>query len=566
MFTRRDFLQYTVNASIALGAAAGFAGNFTRALAQQKLTQDDLLKFDSKGQVTLLHFTDVHAQLKPVYFRPPDTNIGVGDYAGIPPHLVGEEFLKHFGIEAGTPLAYAHTFLDYVNLATAYGKLGGLDRTATLVKAIRAERGDDKVLFLDGGDTWQGSYTSLKTNGQDMVDCMKLLKPDAMVGHWEFTFGADRVKEIVDSMGYAFLASNVFDNEWDEPVFESTAMFEKGGVKVAVIGQAMPYTPIANPRWMFPKWSFGIRPEALQANVDKAREEGAEVVVLLSHDGFDVDRKLATVVSGIDVILTGHTHDAIPYAIDVNGTLLLSSGSHGKYLGRVDLEVKDGKVVGHSSNLIPVFSDVITPDPEMAAKIDEVRAPYEAECQRVIGKTEDLLYRRGNFNGTWDDLICEGIIEQRDTQIALSPGFRWGTTLLPGQDITIDDLYAETSMSYPSVYRLEFRGAQMKEIMEDVCDNLFNKDPFFQQGGDMVRVGGMSYTCEPNAEMGSRITEMRLTSTGELLEADKKYVVGGWASVNENVEGPAIYDLMEKHITEKKVVKMPEGSTVTVKM
>jgi len=565
MFTRRDFLQYTVNAGAALGVA-GYGANITRALAQQKLTQDDLLKFDSKGQITLLHFTDVHAQLKPVYFRPPDTNIGVGDYAGIPPHLVGEEFLIHFGIEKGSPLAYAHTMVDYEELARAYGRLGGLDRTATLVKAIRAERGDDKVLFLDGGDTWQGSYTSLKSNGQDMVECMKLLKPDAMVGHWEFTFGEDRVKEIIDDMGYAFLASNIFDNEWDEPVFDSTAMFEKGGVKVAVIGQAMPYTPIANPRWMFPKWSFGIRPETLQENVDKARADGAEVVVLLSHDGFDVDRKLASVVNGIDVIVTGHTHDAIPQAIEIGSTLLLSSGSHGKYLGRIDLEVKDGKVVGHSSNLIPVFSDVVQPDAEMAAKIDEVRKPYETELNRVIGKTESLLYRRGNFNGTWDDLICQGIIEQRDTQIALSPGFRWGTTLLPGQDITIEDLYTETSMSYPSVYRLEFTGTQMKEILEDVCDNLFNKDPFFQQGGDMVRVGGMSYTCSPNADMGGRISDMRLMSTGEPLEADKKYVVGGWASVNENVEGPAIYDLMEKHITAKQVVNLPDQPTVKVKM
>ena len=565
MFTRRDFLQYTINAGAALGAA-GYGANITRALAQQKLTQEDLLKFNAKGQITLLHFTDVHAQLKPVYFRPPDTNIGIGDYAGIPPHLVGEEFLAHFGIERGSPLAYAHTMTDYVELARAYGRLGGLDRTATLVKAIRADRGDDKVLFLDGGDTWQGSYTALKSNGQDMVDCMKLLKPDAMVGHWEFTLGEDRVKEIIDDMGYAFLASNIFDNEWDEPVFDSTAMFEKGGVKVAVIGQAMPYTPIANPRWMFPKWSFGIRPDTLQDNVDKARADGAEVVVLLSHDGFDVDRKLASVVSGIDVILTGHTHDAIPQAIEIGNTLLLSSGSHGKYLGRVDLEVKDGKVVGYSSNLIPVFSDVVQPDAEMAAKIDEVRKPHEAELNRVIGKTESLLYRRGNFNGTWDDLICEGIIEQRDTQIALSPGFRWGTTLLPGQDITIDDLYTETSMSYPSVYRLEFTGAQLKEILEDVCDNLFNKDPFFQQGGDMVRVGGMSYTCSPNADMGGRISDMRLMSTGEPLEAETKYVVGGWASVNENVEGPAIYDLMETHIMQKQVVNLSGQPTVKVNL
>jgi sulfur-oxidizing protein SoxB len=561
MHSRRAFIQFGLTASAAF---AGFGSHITRALAQQKLTQDDLLKFDAKGQVTLLHFTDVHAQLMPVYFRPPDINIGVGDYAGIPPHLVGEEFLKYFGIERGSALAYAHTMVDYADLARAYGRLGGLDRTATLVKAIRAERGDDKVLFLDGGDTWQGSYTSLKTNGQDMVDCMALLKPDAMTGHWEFTFGQDRFLEIVESMGFPFLASNIFDSEWDEPAFESTAMFEKGGVKVAVIGQAMPYTPIANPKWMFPKWSFGIRPEVLQANVDKARADGAELVVMLSHNGFDVDRKIAATVSGIDVILTGHTHDAVPNGVEVGNTLILSSGSHGKYLGRVDLEVKDGKVVGRSSKLIPVFADAIAPDAEMAAKIAEVRAPYEAELNRVIGVSEGLLYRRGNFNGTWDDVICQAIMQERDVQIALSPGFRWGTTLLPGQDITIDDLHAATSMSYPQVYRNEMTGAQLKDILEDVCDNLFNRDPFFQQGGDMVRVGGMTYTCRVNEEIGKRIGDMALAATGEPIDPAKTYTVGGWASINENVEGPAIYDLMEGYIS--KTGRIPAQQTQTVKV
>ncbi len=564
MISRREFMQFGAVAGLATSFSSGLSGNLTRALAQQKMTQDDLLKFDSKGQVTLLHFTDVHAQLKPVFFRPPDTNIGVGAFEGIPPHLVGKAFLKHFDLEPRSPVAYAHTMDDYVNLARTYGKLGGLDRTSTLVKAIRAERGEDKVLFLDGGDTWQGSYTSLKTNGQDMVDCMKVLKPDAMVGHWEFTFGADRVQELTEDMGYPFLASNIVDTEWEEPVFESTAMFEKGGVKVAVIGQAMPYTPIANPRWMFPKWSFGIRPEVLQANVDKARADGAQVVVVLSHNGFDVDQKLATVLKDVDVILTGHTHDSIPVALEIGKTLVLSSGSHGKYLGRIDLEITNGKVSGFSSGMIPVFSDVITPDPEMTAKINEVRTPYEEECTRVIGKTDQLLYRRGNFNGTWDDLICQGLIEERDAEISLSPGFRWGTTLLPGQDITIDDLYNQTSMNYPSAYRLEFTGAQLKEILEDVCDNLFNKDPFYQQGGDMVRVGGMSYACAPKESIGSRISDMRMITTGTPIDAAKKYVVAGWASVNEAVEGPPIYDLMEKYITRKKTINMPTNETVRI--
>ena len=560
MFSRRDFVQ----SALVTGAFLGGMGNWTRLAAQQRLSQDDLLRFDAKGQVTLLHLTDIHAQLKPVYFRPPSENYGVGAFEGIPPHLVGEAFLQHFDIAPGTALSYAHTMVDYVNLAREYGRLGGLDRTATLIKAIRAERGDDHVLLLDGGDTWQGSYTALKTNGQDMLEAMALLKPDAMVGHWEFTLGEDRVMEMIEAMEYPFLGGNVVDTEWDEPVFDSTAIFERGGVAVAVIGQHFPYTPIANPSYMIPNWSFGIRADTLQKNVDQARADGAEVVVLLSHNGFDVDQKIARTVTGIDVILTGHTHDAIPQGIEIDQTLLLSSGSHGKYLGVVELEVKNGKVVGHDSTLIPVFSDVITPDAEMAAKIESLRAPYATECDRVIGKTEGLLYRRGNFNGSWDSVICQGIMEERDVEIALSPGFRWGTTLLPGQDITIDDLYTQTSMSYPNVYRTEMTGAQLHGILEDVCDNLFNPDPFYQQGGDMVRVGGMQYRCHPKEAMGSRITDMTLTRTGEPIEAEKSYSVGGWASISPDVEGPAIYDLMENYITRKGVITAPDTAVVDV--
>ncbi|MBX2836823.1 MAG: thiosulfohydrolase SoxB [Gammaproteobacteria bacterium] len=560
MHTRRDFLQF---ACVAAGLT-GLGGFPLRSSAQQKLTQDDLLAFDAKGKITLLHITDCHAQLKPLYFRPPSENIGVGDYAGIPPHLVGEDFLKHFGLEPGSALAYAHTMVDYVAMARTYGRLGGLDRTATLVNAIRAERGDNNVLLLDGGDTWQGSYTALKTDAQDMVDCFDLLKPDAMVGHWEFTLGTDRLMEIVDNLAFPFLASNIVDTDWEEPVFESTSIHQVGDSTVAVIGQAMPYTPIANPRWMFPQWSFGLRLDALQANVEAARAGGADVVVLLSHNGFDVDRKLAATVPGIDVILTGHTHDAIPEAIQVGQTLILASGSHGKYLGRVDLDVKGGKIVDYNSTVIPVFSDVIDPDPQMRAKIDEVRAPYEDELSRVIGKTESMLYRRGNFNGTWDDLICEGMMVERDAELSFSPGFRWGTTLLPGDDITVEDLYTQTAMSYPEVYRLEFTGARIKEILEDVCDNLFNPDPFFQQGGDMVRVGGMGYTCTPDASMGDRINDMTILATGESIDPSKNYVVAGWASVNEGVEGPPIYDLMESYITKQDVIDIKPNGAVKV--
>ena len=561
MRSRREFLQ------MAAVSASYFAAtpNFARAAAQQRLTQDDLLKFESKGQVTLLHLTDIHGQLKPIYFRPPSENYGVGDFEGVPPHLVGETFLNHFSIPAGSAFAYAHTMVDYLSLAKSYGKLGGLDRTATLIKAIRAERGDNKVLLLDGGDTWQGSYCSLKTQGADMVAAMKALKPDAMVGHWEFTLGKERVEELVDEMGYPFLGSNCFDTEWDERVFQSTAYFERGGIKVAVIGQHFPYTPIANPSHLVEGWSFGIRPDEIQSNIDEARDNGAEIIVLLSHNGFDVDQKLAADISGIDVILTGHTHDAVPEAVRIGKTLVLSSGSHGKYLGRIDLKVEGGQVVDASSTLIPVFSDVISPDSEMTSLISQLRAPYEAECNRVIGKAGSLLYRRGNFNGSWDDVICDAIREERDVEIALSPGFRWGTTLLPDQPITIDDMYSQTAMNYPAVYRTEMTGEQLKIMLEDVCDNLFNPNPYYQQGGDMVRVGGLSYECAPKEVMGNRIQNMVFTPTGAPIEANKSYVVGGWASVNPDTEGPAIYDLLENYIQRKNLIIPSSSGAVTVK-
>ena len=559
MRSRREFIQLASVSAMLLATKP-----WNSVAAKQSLKTDDLLDFDSKGQVTLLHLTDMHGQLNPVYYRPPSENFGVGKFEGIPPHLVGEAFLEHFGILPNTPLAYAHTMVDYVPLAMEYGKLGGLDHTSTLIKAIRSERGDNKVLLLDGGDTWQGSYTSLKTQGEDMVEVMKALGTEAMVGHWEFTFGQQRLKELIDKLEYPFLGGNVFDTEWDEPVFESTAFFEKGGVSVAVIGQHFPYTPIANPNYMVKGWSFGIRPEVLQKNVDEAKKQGAEIVVLLSHNGFDVDQKLAAMIQGIDVILTGHTHDAIPKGIRIKDTLLLSSGSHGKYLGRVDLKVKNGKVVETSSNLIPVFSDVVAPDKEMTKLIKQIRSPYEKECNRIIGKTDNLLYRRGNFNGSWDDVICDAIMQERDTEISLSPGFRWGTTLLPGQNITVDDIYSQTSMNYPEVYRIEMTGKMIKDLLEDVCDNIFNPDPFFQQGGDMVRVGGLSYTCHPKNKIGNRISNLRMISSDMLLQSNQKYVVGGWGSVNQNVKGPAIYNLLENFISEKKVIKASSKETVKI--
>jgi sulfur-oxidizing protein SoxB len=558
MLSRRELLQVAA-------ATAAIAPNLSsRALAQQRLTQAELLSFEPLGNVTLLHVTDVHGQLMPVHFREPSINLGVGEVRGQPPHVTAKEFLARFGIPERSAAAYALTSEDFAALAQSYGRIGGLDRMATAVKAARAQRGEDRVLLLDGGDTWQGSLGANATRGQDIADCFKLLKPDAMTGHWEFTYGTDRVKGLADSLGFPFLALNIRDTEWQEPVFPAYKMFEKGGVKIAVLGQAFPYTPVANPRWMIPTWSFGIREEDVRANVEKVRKEGAQLVVLLSHNGFDVDRKLAARAPGIDVILTGHTHDALPEVVRVGKTLLIASGSHGKFLSRLDLDVQDGAVKDFRYKLIPLFADAIAPDADMAAAIAKVRAPFAAELAREVGHTESLLYRRGNFAGTFDDLICTAIMEERDAEIALSPGFRWGTSVLPGAPITVEDIHNGTAITYPNVYRMGMTGARLKEILEDVADNLFNPDPYYQQGGDMVRCGGLGYTIDIGQLMGSRISGLTHLKSGQPIDSARDYTVAGWASVNEGTEGPPVWELVERYVAARKTVRVEPNTSVRV--
>ena len=544
--TKREFMQVLGAAS-----AAGLGlGRFADASAQT--AAEGLYDVPKFGNVSLLHMTDCHAQLKPIYFREPSVNLGVGDMKGRLPHLVGEQMLKAVGVKAGTPTAHALTYLDFDQAAQRYGKVGGFAHLATLVKRMRASR--PGALLLDGGDTWQGSGTALWTKGQDMVDACKLLGVDVMTGHWEFTLGMERVKEIIekDFAGKVdFVAQNVKTTDFGDPVFKPYVVKPINGVPVAIIGQAFPYTPIANPRYMVADWEFGIQDENMQKMVDEARAKGAQVVVVLSHNGMDVDLKMASRVTGVDAILGGHTHDGMPVASIVKNksgqTIVTNAGSNGKFLGVIDFDVKNGKVVDFRYKLLPVFANMLPADPEMDALITKIRAPYEGKLAEQLAITEGLLYRRGNFNGTGDQLIVDALMDVQGADIAFSPGFRWGTSLLPGQPVTREWLLDMTATTYSYATLTEMKGEMLKTILEDVADNLFNPDPYYQQGGDMVRVGGLTYACDPLAEMGKRIGDMRLK--GQLIDPAKTYKVAGWAPVAEDAAkagNPMVWDLVEQ--------------------
>lgn len=547
---RREFLQM-----LAVSAASGFALDSKQALSAS--ASGDLYTLPKFGNVSFMHFTDCHAQLLPIYFREPNANIGVGQSNGRPPHLVGEKFLKYFGIKPGTPEAHAFTYLNFEQAAKTYGKVGGFAHLATLVKNTRAQR--PYALLLDGGDTWQGSATAYWTKGQDMVDACKQLGVNVMTGHWEFTYGADRVKQVVDKDFKGkidFVAQNVKTADFGDSVFQPYVMKTMNGIPVAIVGQAFPYTPIANPRHFVPDWSFGIQDDSMQKVVDEARSKGAQVVVVLSHNGMDVDLKMASRVTGIDAILGGHTHDAIPAPSIVKNakgqTLVINSGSNGKFLSVLDLDVKGGKVAEFRYKLLPVFSNLIEADPAMTALIKKHRAPFEAKLAEKLAVTQDTLYRRGNFNGTFDQLILDAMIEVKGADLAFSPGFRWGTSLLPGDTITMEHVMDQTAITYPFSTLTDMTGATIKTVLEDVCDNLFNPDPYYQQGGDMVRVGGLNYTCTPGQKIGKRISNMTLK--GKPIDANRVYRVAGWAPVGEGASGQPIWEVVATYLRSKKTI------------
>jgi len=575
--SRREFIKL-----IGLAGTAGMRPSSVFAAMRQP---SDLYQVPKFGNISLLHITDTHAQLNPIFFREPNVNLGIGKALGKAPHVVGDAFLKHFGLEPGGIEAHAFTFLNFDAAARKFGRVGGFAHLKTLVDRIRAERGEGNSLLLDGGDTWQGSGTAYWTRGMDMVGACNLLGVDVMTGHWEFTYREEEViKNIAEFEGdfvaqnvavreealfdYRFADFNGFDQDRDL-AFKPYTVREVGGIKVAVIGQAFPYTPIANPRRFIPDWTFGIQEERMQGTVDEVRGiEGPDVVVVISHNGMDVDLKMASRVNGIDVIFGGHTHDGMPAPSLVENaggkTLVSNAGSNGKFLGVMDLDVKGGKVRNFRYRLLPVFSNLLEADAEMAEYIEKARAPHKAKLEERLATAEETLFRRGNFNGTFDQVICDALRKVNDAQISLSPGFRWGTSILPGQSITMDNLMDQTCITYPETYRRAMKGSEIKAILEDVCDNLFNPDPYAQQGGDMVRVGGLDYVCDPTETIGKRISDMTLDD-GTKIDADKVYVVSGWATVGSRSPGEPIWETVARYLRDVKTVKIEKLNTPLLK-
>ncbi|OYY04734.1 MAG: thiosulfohydrolase SoxB [Acidocella sp. 35-58-6] len=540
----------------------------------------DMYDVPLHADARIIHITDTHAQANPVQFREPSVNIGVGAASGRPPHLVGEAFLKYFDIPAGGPAAHAFTFLDFERAAHKYGPMGGFAHLKTLIDRLRNQAGASRTLLLDGGDLTQGSGVANLSGGQDMIALANILGTDVLTGHWEFTYGEDGLAKLIAAFNGKFIAQNVFLTDdaafANKPAFDAASghvfapftIREMGGYQIGVIGQAFPYVPIAHPGRFVPDWTFGIHPDTMQKSVNDLRNNHkVDAVVLLSHNGMDTDLALAAQVSGIDIIMGGHTHDAVPIPQIVKNpggkTFVTNAGSAGKFVAVLDLSLAKGALKGLQYRLLPVYANEIKPDPVMAAEITKWRAPHQAMLEEKLADVETLQYRRGNFTGTMDQMICDALLQEMDAEIVLSPGFRWGNTVLAGGPMTMEDLLSETAMTYGDVYVSMMTGAQIKAAMEDVCDNLFNPDPFYQQGGDMVRVGGMNYACAPNEKIGNRISEMTL-SNGQVLDAAKTYKVAGWASVSQPQNTPPVWDVVAKYLRDKKTVRITKPNVTKV--
>ena len=565
---RREFIELLIQSSVATGLA-GYAGSAASATRS-------IYDMEAYGQARLLHITDTHAQLLPIHFREPSVNLGLGDAYGKWPHRVGKNLLSELG-DLTPRQIHAFTYLDFTEAAENYGRVGGFAHLATLVKQLRGQVADGASLLLDGGDTWQGSGTALWTRGQDMVGATNLLGVDVMTGHWEFTYLEEEVLANAAAFNGDFVAQNTRASE--DALFEGVPVFDEdsghvfppyvmkvlNGRRVAVIGQAFPYTPIANPQRFIPNWTFGIQEADLAELVESIRgTQSPDAVVLLSHNGMDVDLKLAGRVPGIDFILGGHTHDGVPVPVEVSNsggkTVVTNAGSNGKFLGVLDIDFGQSGIKGYRYKLQPVFSNLLPADPEMQAYIDGVRAPYKDTLDEELAVAESLLYRRGNFNGSFDQLICDGMRSVLDAEIALSPGFRWGTTVLPGEAITMDRLLDQTCMTYPETYVRDMKGSELKLILESVADNLFNLDPYYQQGGDMVRTGGLNYRCAPSAAMGERISALTLAN-GRGIEAGKNYRVAGWATVGAQSPGAPVWEVVADYLRDRKQVTIDKLET-----
>ncbi|MDM5264171.1 thiosulfohydrolase SoxB [Sulfurovum sp. XTW-4] len=573
---RRDFLQIAATLGL-LGATGGtnlFAGEAGKERIK-KLSFSDIVDFKAKGKATILHICDLHAHLKPLYWREPSTLISAKNLVGTPGFICGESFQKYYGIQPGSLDAYFDTHNDFTELAKKFGKMGGIAHMKPIIDHVKKERGEENVILVDSGDTWQGTAVALKTDGEAIVDAQNYLGVDVMVGHWEFTYGKERVQELIGMLKGDFISQNVIDNdpfsdEFEELIFPPYSIQEIGGAKIGIIGQSFPFTSTANPKKFTEGWSFALRHETLQEYVNELRnEKKVDAVVVLSHDGFSVDQELAKKVTGVDFILSGHTHDPSPEPIIVNDTVIIISGSHGKYISRLDLDIKDKKVAGYSYKLIPVASNLIPADKAGEELIEKWYKPYNEELNEVLGTTKGLLYKRDTFYSTFDSLIGMAIQDEMKCDINFNPGYRWGTTVLPGDDILKDNVYEMTAITYPEVYTFDLKGKVIAKLMEDIADNVFNSNPLLQQGGDMSRITGASYSITISAPSGKRISDFMIG--GKPIDMEKTYRVSSWGgnlqNVGENLDKKAIrpvYEVVSDYIRRQKVIDIPMESNVKI--
>lgn len=448
-----------------------------------------------------------------------------------------------------------------------YIRAGGYPRISAYINKVRKEK-DNKVVVLDGGDTFHGTLPVVDSKGMILTSYLNEMKIDAMTAHWEFAYGPKHFSSLLNALNYPMLAINCYDKTTDKLVFDPYLIKEVNGLKIGIIGIAATIIDKTMPQHFAEGLYFSLGNEELPGYIAELKDQDVDLVILLSHLGFPQEVKLAQEVDGIDVLLSAHTHNRVYEPALVNDTIIFQSGCHGSFLGHLDLVVENKKIVDYKHQLV-VLDESLDEDLDMKAAIEKDLEPYKEQLNKIVGRTGTDLNRSTVFESTMDNLLLQSMIDISGAELAFSNGWRYGAPI-PKGDIRENDLWNMIPVN-PPLSKVKLKGQEVWDMMEENLERTFSIDPYQQMGGYVKRVLGMNLYCKIENPYGERVQQIFVQ--GQALEKDRVYhvvfvtsqgVPEKYGHDRVNLDIHAI-DVLKEYLSKHEVVSAPlRGSIVAV--